>query len=169
LALLVGGFLWYQSRPKPPKPWNTEAIVVKDPPTFAPSSNYKSMEFLYFAENKTNVDYHIVNNSKIKIMVRYLDDSWTPPLTTEDQHLELPVFIPANQKSPLIFSLVVPGIPERTKSETDELYHERLRTYCEEHLGAIGKFVLFDEGNRYQINLPRWLAEAKEESVAGTK
>src|SRR6267378_3723896 len=30
LALVVGGFLWYQSRPKPPKPWNTAALAIKE-------------------------------------------------------------------------------------------------------------------------------------------
>jgi len=32
LALLVGGFLWYQGRPRPtepPKPWNTTAIKAE--------------------------------------------------------------------------------------------------------------------------------------------
>jgi hypothetical protein len=26
VVLLLGGFFWYQSRPKPPKPWNSTAI-----------------------------------------------------------------------------------------------------------------------------------------------
>jgi hypothetical protein len=54
----------------------------------------------------------------------------------------------------LIPSLTL-GIPERKISESDEQYHERLRGYCEDKIGGVDSFVLFDEMNHYQINLPR--------------
>jgi hypothetical protein len=158
LVVLVGGFLWYQSRPRPPKPWNTAALAVKEPPSFH-SGDHEHLEFNYSVQNTTNFDYQIVSDEKVKVVARYKDGTLSTPLSTEVRHLELPVFIPANQKGQLTFSVGLTGIPERKASESDEQYHEQLRAYCEDHLARVANFVLFDEPNRYEIDLPRWSAE----------
>jgi hypothetical protein len=163
LVVLVGGFLWYQSRPKPPKPWNTAALAIKEPPRFQ-SADHEHLEFTYSIQNTTNSDYQIVSDEMVKVVARYKDGTLSTPLSTQVRHLELPVFIPANQKSELTFSVALSGIPERKLSESDEQYQERLRAYCEDHLGSVANFVLFDEANRYEIDLPRWLIEKPKKS-----
>jgi hypothetical protein len=159
LVVLVGGFLWYQSRPKPPKPWNTSAIVSKDPPGFGSTNDFKQLEFLYSLEHNTNVDYQIESESELNIMARDKDGTLLAPLSADEQHWRLPIFIPAKQRAIVTFLLTVSGIPEHKASETAEQYHERLRAWCEENMGAVASFVVFDRANHYQINLPRWLAE----------
>jgi hypothetical protein len=159
LALLVAGFLWYQGRPKPPRPWNTVAIVSKNPPSFASSKDFGNVEFTYAVENATSLDYEITSDEAIKVIARYTDGTLSAPLPKEVRHLDLPVFIPSKEKGVLTLSVALSEIPKRRASETDEQYHERLRAYCEEQIGGVANFVLFDEANRYQINLPRWLAE----------
>ena len=159
LVLLVGGFLLYQDRPKPPKPWNMVAIVSKNPPSFVSSKDFENVEFTYAVENSTNLDYEITSDGAIKVIARYKDGTLSAPLPREVRHLDLPVFIPAKEKGQLTLSVALGEIPKRNASERDEQYHERLRAYCEEHIGTVANFVLFDETNRYQINLPRWLAE----------
>jgi hypothetical protein len=45
LVLVIGTFIWYSSRPKPQKPWNTDAIVADGPPGFSLSVDGKKMTF----------------------------------------------------------------------------------------------------------------------------
>jgi hypothetical protein len=164
LAALGGIVFWYTSRPKPPKPWNSAAIVSTGSPGFNSTSDYKHLELTYSMENRTRTDYQIASEAEVKVMLRTKEGTLSTPLSTEAQHLWLPVFIPAKQKAFLTVSLALGGMPEHNASETDEQYHERLRAYCEKYLAGVGNIVLFDEGNRYQIELPRWLAERPKES-----
>jgi hypothetical protein len=59
LAILVGGFFWYQSRPKPPKPpkpWDTASIKAEF--NFATTEGDKNtFVFFYTLENTTDFDY----------------------------------------------------------------------------------------------------------------
>jgi hypothetical protein len=164
IAAIVGGFLWYQSRPKPTKPWNAAAIVCNEPPSFDSTSDHKQMEFTYPIENHTNRDYQIESDSELQLMAKNADGTLLPPLPSDMRRWQLPIFIPANQKALVTFSLTLSGIPEQKPSETDAQYHERLRAYCEEHIGGVANFVIFDRGNRYQINLQRWRAEPPKKS-----
>jgi hypothetical protein len=74
------------------------------------------------------------------------------------------VFIPAKQKGDLTFSLTLSGVPVRQPGEADKEYHERLRGYIEEHLASVSGFVVFDDINHYEINLPRWLSKQPTET-----
>ena len=154
LALIIGGFLRYESRPKPPKPWNTTAILSSDDvPSFDGSRDGKEIHFTYTLQNATDTDYEIGSETEIRITFKNRDGSLTEPLPKELVTLRRPVFIPAKQKAMSRISLVFGNVPQKKTTETDEQYHERLRTFCKEEIGDAG-FVLFDENNRYQINLP---------------
>lgn len=153
LVAIVGGYLWYQSRPKPPKPWNTTAIFSDDAPGFEAGEDGKQMHFTYTLQNATDTDYEIGPDAEITITFKNLESSLTEPLPKEVVTLRRPVFIPAKQKAMLRLSIVFGNIPQKKETETDEQYHERLRAFCKEKMVGAG-FVLFDENNRYQINLP---------------
>ena len=77
--------------------------------------------------------FHVAEDSK-RIKFRYSVEN------TTDSRLQLPAT----------------DIPQPIPSDSAAQYHERIRTYCEEHFGSVQKFVLFDDLNHYQINLPRW-------------
>ena len=154
LTILVGGFLWYESRPKAPKPWNTTAIFsFDDAPSFDASRDGKEIHFTYTLQNATNADYEIGSETEIRITFKNADSSLTEPLPKEVATLRRPVFIPAKQKAMSRLSIVFENVPQKKATETDEQYHERLRAFCKEKMGDAG-FVLFDENNRYRINLP---------------
>lgn len=69
--------------------------------------------------------------------------------------IEFPVFIPAKQKGTFIVILNFATVPPRKPAETDDHYHETLRAYLQDELkGSIG-FVVFDEANHYEIDLPK--------------
>ena len=159
ICLVAGMVYWHLSRPTPPKLWNTTALVAAGPPTFHPTDDHKGVEFVYSVENETDQDYKVESPEQIKFMVRQPDGTVVGPVPENGRVFELPIFIPARQKGQLSFSITVSDMPSRTEQETDDAYHERLRSYLQDHWTGIGNFSLYDEANHYQINLPRWLSK----------
>jgi hypothetical protein len=154
LVAIVGVYNWYEGRPRPPKSWNSTAISSSDDaPGLGVSSDGKQIRFSYTLQNATDTDYQIAPETEIKITFKNEDGSLTEPLPREIATLRRPVFIPAKQKATSSLLIVFGDVPQRKPTETDEQYHERLRSFCKKEMGDAG-FVLFDEGNRYQINLP---------------
>jgi hypothetical protein len=146
-------------RPKPPKPWNSSAIVAKDAPGFRATGEGKNIEFMYTIENTTAADYRIETYSDLKVMIRAQNGGYSTPFPKEIYSLDLPVFVPGKQKGTLNLTLIGARVPERKAMESDDEYHEKLRQFCDQEIGGLAAFVLFDDSNRYQINLPRWLDE----------
>jgi hypothetical protein len=168
LALLAGGLLWYISRPKPPKLWNAKAIVVSEPPGFVVSDDGKRFEFTYTLENKTDEDYRISQTSDVNFT--FVNSEGTVETLFPSGNgvsnvpvFSVPVFVPAHQKAVLDISFPA-AIPKREPGQTDEQYHEQLRSFLNAGYSHVGGFVIFDERFRYQVNLPKWLAEPKEKS-----
>jgi hypothetical protein len=48
--LILAAFLWITSRPSPQKPWNTTAILAKEPPSFGVTEDGRKIEFRYTLE-----------------------------------------------------------------------------------------------------------------------
>jgi hypothetical protein len=157
--LAIGALAWYTSRPTPPKQWNSGALVAKGPPAFSASKDAKKLQFQYAVEHTTSDDYQVDSGYQVKILYKGRDGSFSKPLTDEIDHLKLPIFIPAKQTGAITLELALAGVPTQDAAETEAAYHERVRAYCEDHLRVVSGFVLFDEVNKYQVNLPRWLAE----------
>jgi DNA-binding response OmpR family regulator len=162
LGLAIGLWVWQRNRPKPPQPWNEQAIVARDAADVLCDGDGKRLEFAYTVENTTNVDYQFDYATGFKVTLRRDDGKLLAPLPDSFAHLDSPIFVPSKQKASLSVSMLLVGIPEHKASESDEVYRERLRTYCKEKANARPPFtfVLFDEMNRYQINLPKPLPES---------
>jgi hypothetical protein len=158
LATIIGLVGWYHSRPKPPRPWNTNALIASGPPGFSVVGDGKSIELSYSLQNTTSIDYKVDSDSQINLLVKTADGTLSPPLSKESASVALPVFVPAGQKARLILSLVSSDIPQRSGGETDEGYHERVRAYLNK-AADFTSFAIFEEAKRYQINLPRWLSK----------
>src|ERR1035441_9449765 len=95
LCIVGGGFIWYSERPRPPKPWNRNAITASGAPAFGVSSDGKHIEFSYSLLNTTNTDYKVDLDTQIKLMMKSQDGTFSLPLSTETASVTLPVFIPA--------------------------------------------------------------------------
>ena len=74
--------------------------------------------------------------------------------------LDLPVFIPPGQRTAILFSMDFADIPTRNSNEPDAAFHERVRKYLEQRYGGLSGFVVFDNTYRYEVDLPKWSAEA---------
>jgi hypothetical protein len=93
LSLIVGGYRWYESRPKP---WNTSDIKA----TFdhiGTESEDNTVVFFYILENTTDSDYELIDSSSVVFMARLQRDeslSHNPNFTKVDY----PIFIPAKNR-----------------------------------------------------------------------
>ncbi len=59
------------------------------------------------------------------------------------------------------------NLPRRDPDESDQQFHERLRSYLEQHLRdmSMSGFVIFDNANHYEIELPKSRADAPKEQT----
>jgi hypothetical protein len=162
-VVAVGLIVWFTSRPKPPEPWNTNALIARTPPGFSVHDNGKKLRFSYAVENTTERDYQVDSKYEVKVLIETLDGSLSQPLPDEAKNVGLPIFIPAKQTGTIVLELMIPGIPTQVSGETEDEYHERVRAFCETRLGGVKGFALFDEINRYRIHFPRWLSERPQE------
>jgi hypothetical protein len=85
-----------------------------------------------------------------------MNGTLSEPLTEPMASVRYPVFIPAKRMAFLGVSIAVSRIPPRETEESDVEYHERLRKFLNQELAGIDGFTLFDETNRYEIDLPSW-------------
>ncbi len=143
----------------PTKPWNTSALVVTGPPSFDVSKDGKSLEWDYWVKNNTNVDYNLddYTANKLRVMTKFRDGSLAP-LNNWVTFLDTPIFMPAGEIVGLNLSVKLPNVPTPKGGEVKAKYDERVRTYLETEVPRVSGFVLYDEVNRYQIDLP-WAEE----------
>jgi hypothetical protein len=162
VCVAVGTWIWYDSKPKPPKPWNSSALKATDPPYFSSfavagkngSPEKSSIKFTYSILNNTDTDYEMNKGDELKLLLKLGDTVSQPaPFLT----LDFPIFIPSKQKGTLTVSIATNSVPDKAKDDTDEQYHEHLRTYIEKELprDRVSGFVIYDESNKYKVDLPR--------------
>jgi hypothetical protein len=156
VCLFAATGLWYVNRPKPSKPWNEKALVINGPPGFGTSEKEFPFYLSYSVKNTTDKDYSVESAEQIRMMAELNDGSLSNPLETRTALLRTPVFIPANQLGTITIRLKI-KIPEQKQNETDDDYHERIRKFVNETLPNLRGFALFDNTNRYRINLPEWM------------
>ncbi len=173
LSVLAGAAVWYESRPKPVKLWDTRAVVADGSPAFW-ADNWISQDgkttkpiivLQYELENRTDVDYTISSRSSIKFIARDTNGALTPNSLPSDaesdgyhDNIELPLFVPAKQKAYFRCDLASSETPAKGPNESKDDYHERLRSYLDKEYEISG-LEIFDEANHYQIDLPKWASK----------
>ena len=121
-----------------------------------------SLIISYDLENNTDSDYRLVDGPNIVILSRLKADG----SYSQDQPIRLsyPVFLPAKQHARLAVEITQPF---NWPSDADSGSIEKMRNFVRQRLENVEEFVLFDEANHRQLELPSgWdqLAEMSEES-----
>ncbi len=153
LSIIIGAFFWHQSRPRP---WNTKAIIAiyDHVDTEGVDNNFV---FYYTLHNATEYDYKISNLSDVITMaVLKKQNSLSGSPNDEFFKPDCPIFIPVKQRIRFAIHLKHPfdnKLKEGATKEERKKYREYLEKYADEQFSNLGGFVLFDEANRYQINL----------------
>ena len=159
LAAAFGGYLWYQSRPTPPKPWNKMAIKANfdDVDT---EGEQNTLVFNYTLENTTPFDYRVLESSGLSIAARLKrENSLSMSAEREVLRIDYPIFIPPGQRLRfavhLAYSYPGKSPPSDASRDARKEHREALKTYVNKEMRNLDGFVVFDESHRYQIELPR--------------
>lgn len=108
-----------------------------------------SLIISYDLENTTDSDYRFSDGPSVVILSRLKSDG----SYSQDQPIRLsyPVFLPARQHARLAVEITQPF---DWPSDTDSGSVEKLRDFVKQRLQNVGEFVLFDEANHRQLELP---------------
>lgn len=158
LVLLVGGFFWYQSRPKPPippKPWNTTAVKA-DYDEIDTEGEKNTYVFSYVLENTTDFDYRIEDGPDIFLSAKRPEKDGLVPFG-EYGKIDFPIIVPARKRVRTRIHLDY-SCPVKQKESADPAERRKYREAVERNLAdthpRLEGFDLLDQTNRYEIIFP---------------
>src|SRR6267378_4331304 len=96
LVVLVGGVLWYQGKPKPPKPGNTAAIKAHYDYVYTEGVK-NTIVFFFTLENTTDFDYRVESGDRILISAALMKQQNLSPFD-ESEKIDYPLFVPARKR-----------------------------------------------------------------------
>jgi hypothetical protein len=147
LAIILGAFLWHETRPTAPKPWNTTAIGASYTNLFADLEKTQVIfEFRYSLENSTDMDYEIPADAKVMIRLAK-DKSYR---ADPDLRLGGHVFIPSHQKVNISLKLPV-QTANYNVTEKDTSDKTLFKKVIRPKLLEIDGFAVFDQSSRYPV------------------
>jgi hypothetical protein len=156
LVILAGIGIWYWNRPKPPKPWNTQAITASfDRMDVSIKNGILEIGFFYSLQNNTDYDYTI--NGEGALFLRTLNSGNLEPTGHFAKRVE--VFVPAKHRAGYdVVRLYTVGkdAPDSVKTT------DGINTFFYKEFHNVDGFVLFDQSNRYEITLPNGWKDMKE-------
>ena len=158
LTITIGGYIWYESRPKPLKPWDNNAIIAYY--DYADTvGEQNTIVFYYTVENKTIYDYSI-NDIKDILLYANLDrqQSLSGGDINEFLNIEYPIHIPSKHRFRFKINLNYPTDIKSLKSgsttEEREIFNKEMSAYISNKLKNLNGFSMFDLINRYKIEFP---------------
>jgi hypothetical protein len=164
LLLFLGRMAFHSSPVKPLGSWNQDAIKASYVGSQLRQID-KTLAALFLAydlENNTDRDYRLADAPGVVIMSRLKSDH---SLSQEELiRLSYPAFLPANQRVRIAIEISYPFVwPE----PGDPALENKLKDFVKQRLANVEEFVLFDEVNRCQVQLPSVWQELERD--AGVK
>jgi len=159
LCAVVGVFLYYGSRPKPPKPWNQDAIKTNSSGLSISCGESVVFHYDYIVENTTDSDYYFPKDNKSAFIVLPENKG-----LSQDKSFEWDsgVYIPSKQKIEVSFR-VSHEYTESFLKENCKNEDKKVTAFILRRLEEMDGFVIFDSLLRYQIDFPdTWEEEMKE-------
>ena len=158
LIITIGGFFWYQSRPKPLKPWDNNAIIAYY--DYADTvGEQNTIIFYYTIENKTNYDYSINDIDKILLYANLnRQQSLSGGYIDEILNIEYPIHVPSKHrvrfKINLNYSTHIKGLESGSTNEERGKFNKEMSAYLSNRFKNLNGFSMFDLINRYKIEFP---------------
>jgi hypothetical protein len=103
----------------------------------------------YDLQNNTDHDYRLADAANIVIMSRL--QSGHSLSQEEPIRLSYPAFLPANQRVRIAIEISYPLV---WPAPEDRALENKLKDFVKQRLAKVEGFVLFDEVNHYQVELP---------------
>lgn len=162
ISLVTGkGFILKRSQREQPAAWNQATINAGyvGSQLREIDKTRATLIISYDLENNTDSDYRLSDGPNIVILSRLKSDG----SYSQDQPIRLsyPVFLPARQHARLAVEITQPF---NWPSDTDSGSIEKLRDFVKQRLQNVGEFVLFDEANHRQLELPSGWEQLEETS-----
>jgi hypothetical protein len=166
LCAVVGSLIWYQGRPKPPKPWSKQAITAEY--DYVSTDDDNKIFFYYTVQNNTESDYRLESDTQVELAAR-LKEEKAFDSSGKIVTLDYPVFIPV--KGRVRLKVKIPQTyPAHDKEETSDErhnHHTKVAQYITTEATNLDGFVLLDTANKYEIDFPSgWEKEAKESKAS---
>ena len=123
---------------------------------------HSSLIISYDLENNTDSDFHLSDGPGVVILSKLKSDG----SYSQEQPIRLayPVFLPARQHARLAIEITQPF---NWPAEQDAGYLDKMRNFVKDRLQNVGEFVLFDQDNHWQLELPSGWEQLQETSQAG--
>ena len=153
LAASLAVFLWYQARPKPPKPWDASSIKASYD-YMETEGDKDTVAILYTLENTTDFDYRIEDKNEVTMNAKLERQNSLSPFKDELSSIDLPVLVPAKKRISFRIHLTYPsGLKENANADKDERskYREAVEKFVNDKLTNLNGFELLDSANRYDI------------------
>ncbi|HZP31861.1 MAG TPA: hypothetical protein VFB23_00765 [Candidatus Acidoferrales bacterium] len=159
LALAVAVIVFYfRPSAKTQKPWNSTAITA----TYVGAqlrqldSGNAALFLAYEVQNHTDSDYQLADGPTALVMSRLRADGSLS--SQQPVRLSYPTFLPARQRARV--ALEIPAT-FNWPGDNDSAYQDRLRDFVNQKLDDVQAFVLFDQGDRFDIEFPNGWQELK--------
>ena len=166
LAASLAVFLWYQARPKPPKPWDTSSIKATYD-YMDTEGDKNTIAMFYTLENTTDFDYRIQDKSEVTMNAKLGKQSSLSEFKDDFSRIDYPIFIPAKKRIFFSVHIAYPySVKENPNADKDEKakYNEDLTKYVNQSLNNLYGFELLDPSKRYDIVFDAgWKKDAKQE------
>jgi hypothetical protein len=171
LCVIVGVWVWHRDRPKPPIPWNKQAITAEyDGLNTRGTDNL--IVFIYILQNNTDEDYRLDSEFGVNLTARLQEQKEFAQFSQTYFSLEYPIFIPARNRVRLsIESKYKYPIEEKTDatSEDRKQYRNALAKHVIDKWSNLDGFVVFDTTHRYEIDFPTGWEKASKDVASDEK
>jgi hypothetical protein len=151
LLMILSGAAFKSSPVKPLGSWNQSAIKA----TYVGSQlrqidkTLAGLFLSYDLDNNTDRDYRLADAPGVVIMSRLKSDH---SLSQEELiRLSYPAFLPANQRVRIAIEISYPFV---WPAPGDPALEKKLKDFVKQRLAQVEEFVLFDEVNRCEVELP---------------
>jgi hypothetical protein len=165
LGLLAGTFLFTGSHSEQPGTWNQRTISAGyiGSQLKQIDKTHSSLIISYDLENNTDSDYHLADGPGVIVLSKLKSDG----SYSQEQQIRLayPVFWPARQHARLAIEITQPF---NWPGDQDAGYLDKMRDFVKERLVNVGEFVLFDQTNHWQLELPSGWEQLQETSQASS-
>jgi hypothetical protein len=148
----IAGRSYYRYADPRSQPWNSGAITATYLGTQLREIDAAnaSLQLSYKLQNNTDADYRLSDGPGLVVMSRMANDGSLN--SQDDVRLAYPTFLPARQRARITLNL-------RHRFEwpanSDPALQDKLKRFINQLLLGVDGFVLFDQGDRCQIELPR--------------
>jgi hypothetical protein len=147
LTLIVASALLYNACPSRPRPWNRRALIAIFNGIGTEGADQR-LVFYYDVENRTGEDYRLPDHFEVTVTSKLKDGSLNPTNGSikSDDDLFVPVGVRVRYAIHTRWSC-----PDLGSNQTDNA----LAACAGRSAPDLGGFVVFDERNRYEIELPK--------------